>query len=91
MGSDLRVSQYPESLVGISLQTFVFGYESADHLLDVFRTCYGPVSRVVAALDAEQAAALEADILDLLEKANGGRSGSLVIPGAYLEVVIERS
>lgn len=61
------------------------------HWLDVFRTCYGPVNRAFAALDAEQAAALEAGILDLLKKANMDGSGSLVIPGAYLEVVIERS
>jgi ubiquinone/menaquinone biosynthesis C-methylase UbiE len=74
-----------------SVRAFMFRYESPQHWLDVFRTCYGPVKRAFAALDAEQAAALEAGILDLLEKANADGSGSLVIPGAYLEVVIERS
>lgn len=74
-----------------SVQTFMFRYESPEHWLDVFRTCYGPANRAFAALEAEQAGALEADILDLLEKANWGGSGSLVIPGEYLETVIERS
>lgn len=68
------------------LQTFVFGYELADHLLDVFRTCYGPVSCVVAALDAEQAAALEADILDLLEKANGAAAEASSFPARILKL-----
>jgi SAM-dependent methyltransferase len=77
--------------VNSSVQIFMFRYESPEHWLDVFRTCYGPVNRAFAALDVEHAAALEADILDLLDKANEGRSGSLIIPGEYLEVVIGRS
>ncbi len=47
---------------------------SPEHWLDVFRTYYGPTNRAFAALNAEKAAALEADILDLLEKSNWGRS-----------------
>jgi hypothetical protein len=49
------------------------------------------VNRAFATLDAEEAAALEVDILDLLEKSNWGGNGSLIIPGDYLEVVITRS
>jgi ubiquinone/menaquinone biosynthesis C-methylase UbiE len=77
--------------INISEQTFTFRYESAEHWLDVFRSYYGPTNRAFAALDAEQAAALEADILDLLEKSNWERSGSLVVPADYLEVAITRS
>ena len=57
----------------------------------MFRSYYGPTNRAFAALDAESAAALEAEILDLLEKSNWGSDDSLVIPGDYLEVVITRS
>lgn len=77
--------------INSSVQTFTFRYESPEHWLNVFRTYYGPTNRAFAALDAEKAAALEADILDLLEKSNWGRSDSLVVPGDYLEAVITRS
>ncbi|WGR91447.1 class I SAM-dependent methyltransferase [Bradyrhizobium sp. ISRA443] len=74
-----------------SVQIFTFRYESPEHWLEVFRTCYGPTNRAFAALDAEKAAALEADILDLLERSNWSRGGSLIVPGEYLEVVVTRS
>lgn len=74
-----------------SVQTFTFRYESAEHWLDVFRNYYGPTNRAFAALDAEKAAALEADILDLLERSNWDRSRTLIIPGEYLEVVVTKS
>jgi SAM-dependent methyltransferase len=77
--------------INSSVQTFTFRYASPEHWLDVFRTCYGPTNRAFAALDAEKAAALEADILDLLEKSNWGGGGSLIIPGNYLEVVITKA
>ena len=77
--------------INSSVQTFTFRYKSADHWLEVFRNYYGPTNRAFAALDGEKAAALEADILDLLEKSNWGRGDTLIIPGEYLEVVVTRS
>lgn len=77
--------------INSSLQTFTFRYESPEHWLEVFRNYYGPTNRAFAALDAEKASALEADILDLLEKSNWGRGGTLIVPGEYLEVVITRT
>jgi ubiquinone/menaquinone biosynthesis C-methylase UbiE len=77
--------------INASVQTFIFRYESPEHWLHVFRSYYGPMNRAFAALDAENAAALEADILDLMEKFNWGHRGSLMIPGDYLEAVITRS
>jgi SAM-dependent methyltransferase len=77
--------------VDASEQTFTFRYQSPEHWLQIFRSFYGPINRAFAALDADTAAALEADILDLLEKSNLGGSESLIVPGAYLEVVITRA
>lgn len=77
--------------INASSQTFTFRYESPEHWLEVFRNYYGPTNRAFATLDAEKAAALEADILDLLEKSNWGRGGTLIVPGEYLEVVITRA
>ncbi len=70
---------------------FTFRYKSPEHWLRVFRSYYGPTNRAFAALDAEKAAALEGEILDLLEKHNWSRDGGLIVPGAYLEVVITRA
>lgn len=71
-------------------QTFVFRYESPEHWLHVFRTCYGPFIRAFAALDADRAAALEADILSLLDQSNWSVGGGLTAPANYLEAVISR-
>ncbi|HMM87628.1 class I SAM-dependent methyltransferase [Bradyrhizobium sp.] len=77
--------------INSSVQTFTFRYKSPEHWLDVFRACYGPTNRAFASLDPERAAALEADILDLLEMSNWGGNCTLIVPGDYLEVVITRS
>jgi len=72
-------------------QTFVFRYESPEHWLHVFRTCYGPLNRAFAGLEPEKAAGLEADILELIEKSNWSADGGLTVPAAYLEVVIVKA
>jgi SAM-dependent methyltransferase len=90
-GTAARLGElFPGHEVSISEQTFTFRYESPEHWLRVFRSYYGPTHRAFAALDAGKAAALEGEILDLLEKSNWSGSDDLVIPGAYLEVVITR-
>jgi ubiquinone/menaquinone biosynthesis C-methylase UbiE len=77
--------------VNATQQTFTFRYLSPEHWLGVFRTYYGPTNRAFAALDTQKQSALEADILDLLDRSNRGGSGTLIIPADYLEVVITRS
>jgi len=90
-GTELRLRElFAGQEIDISPQTFTFRYESPEHWLDVFRTYYGPTNRAFASLDAEKQSALQADILDLLYKSNWGGSGTLVIPGEYLEVVITK-
>jgi SAM-dependent methyltransferase len=91
-GTAARLAElFPGHEINTSVRTFTFRYESPEHWLHVFRTSYGPMNRAFAALDAEKATALEADILDLLEKSNWGGSATLIIPGEYLEVVVTRS
>ncbi len=77
--------------INITEQAFTFRYQSPEHWLHVFRSFYGPTNRVFAALDPDKAAALEAEILDLLERSNRGGRDSLIVPGDYLEVVITRT
>lgn len=71
-------------------QTFNFRYRSAAHFLEVFRTWYGPVHKAFASLPEADAAALERDLTQLLERSNRAGPASLVIPSEYLEVVAVR-
>jgi ubiquinone/menaquinone biosynthesis C-methylase UbiE len=76
--------------IAIVPRIFNFRYRSAAHFIDVFRTWYGPLHKAFAALPPDMAAALERDLTELLNRSNVAGSGSLVVPGEYLEVVIAR-
>jgi ubiquinone/menaquinone biosynthesis C-methylase UbiE len=69
---------------------FTFRYRSTAHWLEVFRTWYGPIHRVFAALAPERQEALAADLAALVERFNVARDGTMVVPSAYLEAVITR-
>jgi len=69
---------------------FVFRYRSPAHWIEVFRTYYGPMNRTFGALDAEQRDAFTRDLFSLIETRNRAGDGTVVVPGAYLEAVIER-
>ena len=76
--------------VAATKQTFHFRYKSPGHWLEVFKTYYGPTNRAFAALDAPKQAALESDIVELLELMNRGGRNSLVVPSEYLEAVVTK-
>jgi len=69
-------------------RTFNFRYESAAHWVQIFRDFYGPTHKAFAALPPAGQAALETDLIELLERRNIGGKRSLVVPGEYLETVI---
>jgi SAM-dependent methyltransferase len=69
---------------------FTFRYRSPLHWIEVFRTYYGPMNRTFGALDATQQAAFTEAVLELLAAGNISGDETLVLPSAYLEVVIER-
>jgi len=69
---------------------FNFRYHSAAHWVQIFRDYYGPTHKVFAALDHAGQRELETDITALLNRYNIAGPASLVVPGEYLEVVIER-
>src|SRR5574337_84955 len=81
---------FPGQPVQAAPRDFVFRYESPRHWVDVFRAYYGPVHRAFAALAPDRQELLERDILDLLATFNRGGDETLLVPGAYLEVVITR-
>lgn len=76
--------------IEVTPRTFNFRYRSAAHFVEVFRTWYGPVHKAFGALAPQAAAALEHDLLELLERSNVAGSASLVVPSEYLEVVVRR-
>jgi ubiquinone/menaquinone biosynthesis C-methylase UbiE len=69
---------------------FHFNYTSADHMIDTFRTYYGPVGRAFDALDPAGKSALDADLHALLAKFDRG-GHTLLVPGEYLEAIIHRA
>lgn len=69
---------------------FAFRYRSPAHWLDVFRTWYGPVLKAFASLEPAGQDALAADLLALVDKLNVARDGTVVVPSAYLEIVVTR-
>jgi len=71
-------------------RVFNFRYRSPAHWVQVFRDFYGPTHKAFAALDSRGQQALENDITTLLEAMNVAGTGSLVVPGEYLEVVITK-
>ncbi len=76
--------------IDVNRRIFNFRYRSPAHFLDVFRTWYGPVHKAFAALSPADAAGLEEDLTQLLNKSNRAGPATLVVPGEYLEVVVTK-
>ena len=71
-------------------RSFAFRYRSPEHWLDVFRTLYGPVMKAFEAVGATGQAALTGDLIDLVARFNTATDGTMVVPAAYLEVVVTK-
>ena len=78
------------SALVVETRNFMFRYRSAQHFLDVFRRYYGPMLKAFEALDERGRAALAADIVVLIGRFNRSGDDTIVVPGAYLEVVVTR-
>lgn len=90
-GTEARLAElFPGHDVKATRQHFNFRYRSTDHWLEVFKTYYGPTNRAFAALDASKAAALQADIVELLTRMNRSDDATLIVPSEYLEVVVTK-
>jgi ubiquinone/menaquinone biosynthesis C-methylase UbiE len=76
--------------VRAELRQFMFRYRSPQHMLDIFRSFYGPVLKAFAALDEGKQAALASDLLALMARFNRAEDGTLVLPSDYLQIVITR-
>lgn len=72
------------------VRDFNMRYHSADHWIEIFRTYYGPVLKTFEKLDPVQRPALETDIKALIASFNTARDGTMVVPSAYLQVVVRK-
>jgi ubiquinone/menaquinone biosynthesis C-methylase UbiE len=79
-----------EASVSAATRMFKFRYKSPAHWLSIFRGYYGPVLKAFAAIEPDARAALERDLLALIEAFNVARDGTMVAPASYLEVVITK-
>ncbi len=68
----------------------MFRYRSAEHMLEVFRSYYGPILKAFAALDVAGQQKLTEDFIGLMHQFDRGGDAGLVIPSDYLEIVITR-
>jgi ubiquinone/menaquinone biosynthesis C-methylase UbiE len=71
-------------------RSFVFRYRTPAHWLEVFKTYYGPVLKTFAALEPAAQAALQRDLMALIDQFNRSADHSMVVPSEYLEIVITR-
>jgi ubiquinone/menaquinone biosynthesis C-methylase UbiE len=91
-GTRARIEELFGSTAAISSaqRNFVFRYRSPEHWLEVFRTYYGPVLKTFAALAPDAQAALQRDLMALIERFNRSGDGTMAVPSEYLEIVITR-
>lgn len=92
-GTETRVVELfgPQALdIRTQRKDFVFRYRSAAHFVDEFRTFYGPVNKAFGALESSRQNALHAELLTLIARFDRGAGAALILPSAYLEVVVTR-
>jgi SAM-dependent methyltransferase len=77
--------------IAIRDSAFVFRYHSPHHMVDYFRTWYGPVHKAFMALDAAGQAALEYDLLATVARFNTATDGTMRVPSAYAEIVVTKA
>jgi len=65
----------------------VWRFPSPGHMLEYFRTWYGPTVAAFGALDDDGRTSLGADLVDVYRKHNRADDGTLVAPSGYVEVL----
>lgn len=91
-GTEIALREwFPDAVAQVTLhpRIFNFRYRSEDHFITWFRDWYGPVQKAYEAL-GNNAAGLDNDLRALLRSLNTSRDGALIVPSAYVDVVIHR-
>jgi SAM-dependent methyltransferase len=67
---------------------YTFRDRSPAHFVEYWRTFYGPTLKAFDAVGESGRVALEADMVDLIDRFNRADDGTMVVPNEYLEAVI---
>jgi SAM-dependent methyltransferase len=67
-----------------------FRYRSIPHYLEVLQGQLGPTRETFLALGPAEREALTGDVVDLINRFNRSKDGTIVVPSDYLEVLITR-
>ena len=67
---------------------YVFRETSPEAWVAAWRSWYGPIHKAFAAVGEAGAAALEADLIEVIGRFNRSGDGTVVVPSEYLEAVI---
>jgi SAM-dependent methyltransferase len=91
-GTRIRLNEVfgPAASVRTEARHFNFRYRSAEHMLDVFKTYYGPMLKAFEGLDEGKRSGLRDDLIALIGRMNKADDGTAVVPSEYLEVVITK-
>lgn len=92
-GSRVRIEELfgaSSTQIATESRQFMFRFRSPEHMLEVFRSYYGPVLKAFAALDARGQQALAGDLIALMNRFDRGGDAGLVVASEYLEIVITR-
>jgi SAM-dependent methyltransferase len=71
-------------------RTFTWRFRSAAEYVATFRAWYGPTVKAFEVAGSDGAAALERDLIGVVERAARLRDGAIAVPAEYLEVVAVR-
>ena len=77
--------------IEITPRSFVFRYPSVDYYLEVLRNYLGPTRETFRALGPKEQEKLAQGVVDLVGRFNRSKTGTMIVPGDYVEVVAIRS
>jgi SAM-dependent methyltransferase len=80
----------PEAKLSAPRRSFHWRFPSAEHQAEFFSTFYGPTHTAIAAVGAERATALKADMVAAAERFDISGDATLVLRMDYLEAVIHK-
>jgi SAM-dependent methyltransferase len=80
----------PEVDISAPRRSFLWRFPSAEHQAEFFATFYGPTSKALAALGADRAADLKAEMVETARRLDVSDDDTLVLRMDYLEAVIHK-
>jgi SAM-dependent methyltransferase len=91
-GSQERLAELfgPQVAISAPRRSFLWRFPSAEHQAEFFATFYGPTHKALAALGADRAADLKADMVEVARRFDVSDDHTLVLRQDYLEAVIHK-